>query len=352
VRDTLRGVPPHDKDYVVAGLGVEKFGALFGSAVPVGRGFPVYQASIGGTVCDVALTRLETKTGTGYRGFSVSSGGSASIYDDLCRRDTTMNSMARDLLTGELIDPFGGADDIADRVIRATSEHFGDDPVRALRAARQSALFGYSIDARTVRLMSECRGELASEPRERAADELARALCAPRPSVFFRALAEAGLLDAAYPHIFAPAGAEAFDRTMLLLDRVADETDAIGARFAALAHGVGGNADMWIPSRWVACAEFAAAECAMLSEISSPREIVEFLERLRRNPIGLGGISAIIRALGRKTPDFLANGDKYYEAMDAVSGYGIPEKLNGPARGKWLRERKIEAITRITENTV
>jgi tRNA nucleotidyltransferase (CCA-adding enzyme) len=104
---------------------------------------------------------------------------------------------------------------------------------------------------------------------------------------------------------------------------------------------------MPVPSRWVSCAEFVNTECARISEISGTGEIADFLERLRRNPIGPDGISAIIRARGAAAPRFLANSDKYYEAMDAVSGDGIPEKLIGPARGQWLRARKIEAIRRI-----
>jgi tRNA nucleotidyltransferase (CCA-adding enzyme) len=305
---------------------------------------------------------------------------STSILDDMSRRDTTMNSIARDILTGELIDPFGGAGDIASRVIRATSEHFSDDPVRALRAARQSAQFGYSIDERTVRLMRDCRDELASEPSERIANELARALGTPRPSVFFRTLMEARLLDVTYPHIFALSGAEsahredAFERTMSILDRVSSDTDRIEARFAALAHDIGEdrehagedprrrdriksgvsalrgwNAVMRLPSRWLACAEFVITERARVSEISSPGEIVDFLERLRRNPIGPDGLSAVMRAGVRETPGFLINRDKCYDAMDAISGNVLPADLTGPARGYWLRARRAEAIMRITE---
>jgi tRNA nucleotidyltransferase (CCA-adding enzyme) len=374
VRDTLRGVPPHDKDYVVAGLSGEKFAALFPEAVRAGRGFPVFRTPVNGRSCDVALARRETKTGPGYRGFSVSSGESVSVFDDLYRRDTTMNSMARDLLTDELIDPFGGARDIADRVVRATSEHFCDDPVRALRAARQSAQFGFSIDGRTIRLMGECRSELSSEPPERVVGELARALGSPRPSVFFRALMEARLLDVTYPSVFALTGTKgAFDRAMFVLDRVSEDTGMIEVRFAALVHDIGDppapgekrggdesgvsalrgwDAVMRLPSRWVACAEFAVAERARVFEISRPREIFDFLERLRRNPIGPGGMSAIVRALDCGEPDFLANSDKYYEAMDAVSGDGIPARLAGPARGKWLNGRKIEAVRRIIRETL
>lgn len=380
----MRGVPPHDKDYVVAGLGGKKFGALFPGAILVGRAFPVYRMPIGGTMCDVALARRETKTGPGYRGFSVSFCESTSIADDLCRRDTTMNSIARDILTGELIDPFGGADDIAGRVVRATSERFRDDPARALRAARQAAQFGYSIDERTVHLMSECRDELSSEPPERVVNELARALGAPRPSVFFRALSEAGLLDVTYPHISAPLGPgsaragdaplDAFERAMLLLDRVSSDTDRIEARFAALVHAIGEaseragqescrlsrvrsgvsalrgwSAAMRLPSRWVACAEFVIIQGVRAPEITEPGEIVDFLGRLRQNPIGPGGISAVIRAAARKAPDFLVNCDKYYDAMDAISGNSIPEELTGPARGEWLRARRTEAVIRIME---
>ena len=111
----------------------------------VGRSFPVYLVPIDGHSCEVAFARRERKTGAGYRGFDVAFSPEVTIEEDLYRRDTTMNSMARELPDGKLLDPYGGREDIAQHRVRAVSEHFTEDPVRALRAARQAALFDFAI---------------------------------------------------------------------------------------------------------------------------------------------------------------------------------------------------------------
>jgi tRNA nucleotidyltransferase (CCA-adding enzyme) len=369
VRDVMRGVPPHDRDYVVAGVCAGKFEEAFPGAKRVGGGFPVYRLQIGESCCDVALARSETKTGPGYRGFEVSSGESTTIQDDLARRDTTINSMAKSLSSGEIVDPFGGARDIELRVIRATSNHFKDDPVRALRAARQSAQFGYRIEPGTLSMMGECRRELAGEPPERAARELSLALETERPSLFFMRLREAGLLGVAYPWLSSLAG-EVFERAMERLGRACALTRRPEVRYAALVLDIGGGSDLKenqprcrsneksglcalsernrataLPNAWVACAEFAVSE-RRICEITDPGEIVDFLTRLRRHPIGIDGISAVILADSRKLPEFLAYAASYCEAMDEASGDDIPECLTGPARGEWLRGRRIEAVAR------
>jgi tRNA nucleotidyltransferase (CCA-adding enzyme) len=362
VRDKLRGVAPRDRDYVVTGLTEDVFSAIFPGARRVGRGFPVYLLGVGGDTCEVAFARRERKTGPGYRGFEISAHPATTIEDDLYRRDTTMNSMAESLETGELTDPFGGARDIARRVIRATSEHFADDPVRALRAARQAAQFGYAIEPRTIRLMEKCRDELALEPGERLTDELRRALGCGAPSVFFRKLREAGVLDAAYPQIASPAekklcalrhdGDDAFESAMRILDSVAAATARTEVRFAALALGLDmtalreWNAETPLPALWIRCAEFAATERARIQGVSEPEEITCFIERVRNHPLGLDGITAILKAGENGAPPFLERAPELLKATEEVTGGGIPDDLLGPARGAWLRERKIEAVRR------
>jgi tRNA nucleotidyltransferase (CCA-adding enzyme) len=367
VRDRLRGAPSRDRDYVVTGLAGDVFAAVFAGAKRVGRAFPVYLLEVDGDMCEVAFARRERKTGPGYRGFEISAPPDVTIEDDLYRRDTTMNSMARSLETGELIDPWGGARDIGRRVVRATSEHFADDPVRALRAARQAARFGYAIEPETVRLMERCRGELALEPGERLTNELRGALECDAPSAFFRWLKRAGLLCAAYPQIAALVGTGgAFERAMRILDSAAAATSRTEVRFAALALGLDGTPPSreegprrhgheksaiaaireWnaLPSLWRRCAEFAIREIARVREVAEPSEIADFLERLRNHPIGPDGIAAIVRAGARKTPPFLARVPELLEATGRVKGDDIPEDLKGRARGAWLRERKTEAV--------
>ena len=271
VRDTIRGTEPHDKDYVVTGVSEAAFESLYPDARRMGKRFPVYRLRVGAMFREVAFARHEVKTGPGHRGFDVMYDGSVTIQDDLERRDTTVNSMAVLLGSGagpeaksglgsafghefapelgRLIDPFGGAEDIARRIIRATSKHFTDDPVRALRAARQSAQFDYSIEPDTIRQMIACRSELRDEPTERIMHELRLALETDKPSVFFLALLESDLLDATFPWLQALVGigededADEFVRAMQALDDVAAISDRPEIRFAALTCRIGPEPD-------------------------------------------------------------------------------------------------------------
>ena len=199
VRDTFLRRPCHDHDIMVTGLDVEKFEELFPEAVKTGKGFPVYRLDliIDGVEerqVEVALARKERKVGTGHNGFEVFFDKSVTLEEDLIRRDTTMNAMVVRLWDDKLIDLFGGQEDIRKKVIRAVSEHFTDDPIRALRAARQAAQFGFTIETGTRSMMHGMLGEIQAEPKERIVGEFVKALGASRPSVFFRELRAAGLL--------------------------------------------------------------------------------------------------------------------------------------------------------------
>ena len=202
VRDMLMGRVSRDRDYCVTGLSEEEFCALFPMAERVGRSFPVYLLSIGGNKAEVAFARTERKIGRGYRGFAAHFSPEVTIEEDLFRRDTAINAMAISLIDGRLIDPYGGRKDIELRRIRAVSGHFPEDPVRALRAARQAAELEFAVEWTTTELMAGCGGELAKEPGERIVKELAKALTAKRPSVFFRELRKARLMAICIPEIF------------------------------------------------------------------------------------------------------------------------------------------------------
>ena len=249
VRDHFRGVPAKDVDYVVTGMTEETLCALFPRAEKIGKAFPVYHVRVDGVRREVAFARRERKTGEGYRGFDVVFDPSVTIEEDLYRRDTRMNAMALELPSGVLHDPYGGRSDIAAGVIRAVSQHFMDDPVRALRAARQAAAFGFRMEEETIAYMRACARELQAEPTERLMGELRRALMTPRPSVFFRVLRTADLLSVTFPELaaldgqtqpveFHPEG-DALAHTLAMIDAVAHETEEIKTRFAALVHDLG-----------------------------------------------------------------------------------------------------------------
>ena len=201
VRDKFRGVHAHDRDYCVTGVDEKIFAEAFPHAVKFGKSFPVYSVEIDGKFCEVAFARTERKIGTGYRGFEILFTPNVTIEQDLFRRDTTINAMAIEILSGELVDPFGGREDVINKKIRTVSEHFIDDPVRALRAARQAAQFNFEICAETVEAMKICGEELSHEPTERIFDELETALKTDKPSIFFRSLERANLLEITFPEI-------------------------------------------------------------------------------------------------------------------------------------------------------
>ncbi len=382
VRDRLRGAAPKDKDYVAAGLDEAAFRALFPEARRVGRSFPVFLLEVDGARCEVALARAETKDGTGYLGFSVRADGHVSLEDDLARRDTAMNAMALELAEDappRFIDPFGGAADIRQRRVRAVSARFTEDPVRALRAARQAADFGYAIEARTLALMRACRAELAAEPQERVFGELSRALAAPRPSVFFRALRAAELLGAVFPELFALVGApppaafrsegDAFAHTMRVVDAAARGTASAAARFAALAHDLGRgrtsagtpprcggyeargldalgvwSARMTLPRPWRRFAAFVIAGHRRAPRLTRPGKIAALLLAMRRLSVPLEDILCVLRAAHGALPPHLENGRALLDALLAVSGRDAPPRLRGEAVGAWVRGEQARRV--------
>ena len=124
VRDWFMGIIPKDIDFCVVGMVKKNFKAIFPDAQEYGKSFPVFRLLIDGIKCEVAFARTERKVGRGYKGFKISSNPKATIEEDLFRRDTTVNSIAMDSLTGEIIDPFHGREDIKNGILRATSKHF------------------------------------------------------------------------------------------------------------------------------------------------------------------------------------------------------------------------------------
>src|SRR5512137_2222853 len=116
VRDELLGRPVADRDYVVVGATPETM--LASGYRPVGRDFPVFLHPE--THEEYALARTERKHGVGYRGFEFFASPEVTLEHDLARRDLTINAMARGE-DGSLIDPYGGARDLADGILRHVS---------------------------------------------------------------------------------------------------------------------------------------------------------------------------------------------------------------------------------------
>lgn len=247
VRDEMLGRPVKDRDYVITGVDQEHFSGWNS----VGNKFPVYLVPVGGEICEVALARRERKIGRGHRGFEVEFDKNVTIEEDLGRRDFTMNAIAKDLLTGQHVDPFFGTLALRfDRELSHLSGAFKDDPLRILRAARFSAILGMKISSDTMRLMSESRYSLSELSPERVFQELRTVLLrSEKPSVFFRALKDTGCLVQWFMELQQLIGVQAgpeyskhgledsFDHTMNVIDGCRSPLPE--HKFACLCHDLG-----------------------------------------------------------------------------------------------------------------
>jgi tRNA nucleotidyltransferase (CCA-adding enzyme) len=229
---------------MVVGMRVMDLFDALGEPEMVGASFPVFLA---GDV-EVALARTEQKTGKGYTGFSCETRG-VTLEEDLMRRDLTINAMAMDPFTGKVFDPFGGAKDLAAKVLRPVGPHFGEDPLRVLRAARFAAQLGMVVSDELVLAAQPVLPELITLPGERLWGELEKALRTPKPSLFFEALAKMGALEVVLPEVDALQGrtqpekyhpeGDAYVHTLEVVDRAAELGADDETMFAALTHDLG-----------------------------------------------------------------------------------------------------------------
>ena len=249
VRDRLLGLPARERDWVVVGALQGELEAL-GYRL-VGRSFPVYLHPESNE--EYARARTESKTGPGYRGFEVDANESVSLEQDLGRRDLTINAMAEDA-DGLLIDPFGGRQDIEQRLLRHVSDAFTEDPVRILRVARFAARFrelGFRVADETMQLMRSMvrDGEANALIPERVWRETKLALMEVRPDIFFEVLRDAGALAVVYPELDALFGIPQPERwhpeidtgvhTMMALRLAARQKANSEVRFSVLVHDLG-----------------------------------------------------------------------------------------------------------------
>lgn len=382
VRDYLRGQKPHDKDYMVAGITERDFQKAFPEARKTGKSFPVYLLNIAGNTCEVAFARKEKKTGQGYLGFSIDADARVTPAEDLYRRDTTMNSIAMELPNKIIYDPYDGQAAIKAEEIRAVSAHFIEDPVRALRASRQAAELGFTISDATYEYMRQCQNELASEPAERKFNELRRALKAKQPSVFFRALQRADLLTVTFPELavligktqpkeYHPEG-DAFEHTMLVLDKVAAANDSLLARFCALTHDLGKgrtpeamlphhygheqtglavikawNERMTLPKDWLQGSSFVISQHMRAPRLNKASKIVDLLMAIDKSVLSIAEFNAVILADNHSLPQYLVRAEEILSKLKAINGSQAPAGLAGKKIGEWLRTARINTFQKL-----
>ena len=254
VRDELLGLQPKDLDLEVYGLPADRLRPIldgFGRVDVVGESFTVYK--IGGI--DVSLPRRESKTGRGHKGFAVEGDPHLSTKEAARRRDFTINAIARDPLTGDIIDPFQGQQDLQDRVLKMVDARtFGEDSLRVLRAVQFAARFELTLDADTFAL---CRTiGLDDLPAERIWGEFEKLfLQARRPSIGLALAKELGVIDQLLPELLPLAGCpqdpewhpegDVWTHTLMVVDQARQRIDglergpAVAMMLGAVCHDLG-----------------------------------------------------------------------------------------------------------------
>ncbi len=336
VRDWLLGGEAKDFDVEVGGVTFEQLHRLlapFGATDVVGRSFGVIKvrSRASGAEYDFSLPRRESKTGGGHRGFAVEPDPELSDAEAAARRDFTVNAIALDPFTGELIDPHGGQRDLAARVLRHTGPAFAEDPLRVLRAFQLAARLDFALAPETAALGRRIADTFAELPAERVWGEWEKwATKAVRPSRGLAVLEETGWL-AHFPEVAALRGTpqepewhpegDVFDHTGHCLDALAAQPAWRKAAsptrrrlmFAVLAHDFGKPAttvrgEKRGRERWLSPGHEAAGAAParnFLRRLGAPLELDDPVSALVVNHLahhhGAGGpTDSAVRRLARR----------------------------------------------------
>lgn len=254
VRDALLNKESKDIDIEVHRIPpktLENILDSLGERLEFGKSFGVY--NLRGSSIDIAMPRKETATGKGHRDFAIDVAPFIGTEKAALRRDFTIGALMQNVLTGEIIDHFGGKHDLENGIIRHVCEaSFSEDPLRVFRAAQFSARFGFSIADETTVLCKKM--DISSLSKERVWEETKKALLkAEKPSVFFENLRIFGKLSPFFAEAEALIGipqppkhhaeGDVWSHTMLVLDEAANlrsmAKDPLALMVSALVHDFG-----------------------------------------------------------------------------------------------------------------
>jgi len=254
VRDTVKGESTKDIDIEIHGITPSTLGNILdslGKKIEIGESFGIF--GLKGYGIDIAVPRKERSYGRGHRDFDICVDPFIGTMDAAKRRDFTINAMMQDVLTGEVIDHYGGKEDLKNHILRHVDDDtFGEDPLRVLRGAQFAARFEFEIAEETVALCKTM--DLSVLSKERIIGEMGKALLkAKKPSIFFETLREMEQLDFWFPELSDLIGIEqppehhaegdAWTHTMMVLNAAADFVSYVENPFAfmlsALCHDFG-----------------------------------------------------------------------------------------------------------------
>ena len=362
IRDRLLGLPaPYEKDWVVVNGTPDQLKSK--GYKKVGKSFPVFIDPETGE--EYALARRERKTSSGYHGFEFDAGPDISLEEDLSRRDLTINAIAEDE-DGNLIDPYGGRDDLNNRVLRHVSEAFREDPLRVLRIARFKAKlsqFNFIIADETINLVQNLvgSGELSSLVPERTWLETEKVFKADNFNEYFITLINLNAFNQIYPDL-KDLDSEFFSSHLILESAKQDYSPEI--RFASIFYSLLKRGEKDIKNRIEAMQEnmrFANSykrlpimlnnSLALIEEDTSKftadhqLRIIESIDAIR-NPENLDQISQLIML--DHSSDFTQKLAVLQKSLDHAKNIKInnldESKLAGNEIAKHIRELRLKAI--------
>jgi len=255
VRDLFLERKSKDIDVVVVGSGLKmarEFGARLGRGTHISlfKNFGTAQVKHRDLEVEFVGARKESY----HRDSRKPIVEDGTLEDDQNRRDFTINAMAiclnRDRF-GELVDPFGGIEDLEDRIIRTPLDPditFSDDPLRMMRCIRFATQLNFYIDDDTFSSLENNAERIKIISKERISEELNKIIMSPIPSKGFIDLDRSGLLPLVFPELSTLQGVETvngrghkdvFLHTLTVLDNVAAQSDNLWLRWAALLHDIG-----------------------------------------------------------------------------------------------------------------
>ena len=210
VRDVMIDfdIVPKDRDMLVTGIQMDKLinvlalDGCHNGVELVGAAFGVLKVTAYNETVDVAIPRTEKSTGAGHRDFAVVVDHTLPVEHDLARRDFTMNAIAINAETLEIIDPFNGCDDIKNKLVRCVGDanaRFVEDPLRMLRAVRFMNRLGFVIQHETANAIAHNAQLLLNLSAERVFDELSKILMHENPAYAFKFMENHWVLDYVIP---------------------------------------------------------------------------------------------------------------------------------------------------------
>lgn len=393
VRDKLLKRAYTDKDFVVVGATPEQM--LQAGFIQVGDDFPVFLHPK--TKEEYALARTERKSGKGYKGFEVYASPEVTIEEDLLRRDLTINAMAIEVkglmddtpITGEVVDPYNGQQDIKDKVLRHVSEAFSEDPLRVLRIARFYGRFydpkleqdknehNFIVAPETIALIGQINDsdELKHLTAERVWQETSRALLQNSPQAYIDCLMKVGSLPYVMPNLAeALSNNSTKDLVFGALQIAAQQNFNLAQRWAILmlAFTTEPMDQLESSTNLEGCQSWLAEAKALAQLLKVPKKIAQFAQayitcypylthyaqltaediaklititKADKSELELSELLQVHKVVQLSYQQLQFS--KYIQAFKAITINDVDEGLKGSAIGEAIHQARVEAIAKI-----